>query len=249
VQLIVNADDLGYSPAVNREIFEWIGRGCVSSATLMANAPCVEEAAARLGDYPRCSFGVHLNVEELAPLRPDPALAPLLDDTGSFARKLRSARLTPAVLRAVFAEWCAQVDRLRQLGVQPTHFDSHHHAHNVPRMLPVLAALRRRYGIPCARITMNVFEAAQRRSLRVRAAKRLYNLALRHACGFRTSDGFAFLRTAFEVEPGELARYPTLELMSHPGHPRYEDETQLLGRLADRLPGRTLIGYRELARA
>ena len=44
--LIINADDLGYDPAVTQGIFEAMRGGVVSSATLMVNSPHAERAAA-----------------------------------------------------------------------------------------------------------------------------------------------------------------------------------------------------------
>lgn len=249
LRLIVNADDLGYSATVNDAIFDRIARGSVSSASLMANAPALEAALERVSGFPSCSFGIHLNVEEFAPLRPAPALLPILDEQGRFARRLRSARLTPSLLRAVHAEWCAQIERLRDRGVRLSHIDSHHHAHNLPGMLPVLAALRRRYGIRCARLTMNLFEAGQRKARSTRVKKALYNWALRHFCGFRTTAAFAYLRTAFLLPPDVLARLGSVELMAHPGHPGFEEETLLLERLGDgRLPPHELTSYDGFAR-
>ena len=109
--LIVNADDLGYSSEVNQAIFQWMERGRLSSASLLANGPCIEEALGRLSEFPRCSFGVHLNLEEFSPLRPDPALSPLMDGAGRLTRRLRATRRTPSLLRAIYAEWCAQIPR------------------------------------------------------------------------------------------------------------------------------------------
>jgi chitin disaccharide deacetylase len=246
LRVIINADDLGYSRVVNRAVFDWMARQKVSSASLIANAPCLEGALERIPEFPGVSFGVHLNVEEFAPLRPQPGLAPLLNDQGCFARRLRTVRRSPSVLRAVYGEWCAQIDRLRAGRVPLSHLDSHYHAHNLPEMLPLLAALRRRYGIPAARITMNLFAPSESKSARVLAVKGIYNGALRYVCGFRTTDAFAFLKTAFQVERGRLERSATVELMTHPGHPGYEDETQLLGALEERLPPHRLITYRDL---
>jgi predicted glycoside hydrolase/deacetylase ChbG (UPF0249 family) len=249
LHLIVNADDLGRSPEVNQAIFKWMERGRLSSASLLANGPGLEEALGRLPEFSGCSFGVHLNVEEFPPLRPAPALAPLLDGEGHLTKRLRSTRRTPALLRAVYGEWCAQIEKLRSRGVQPSHLDSHYHAHSLPEMLPLLAALRRRYGIPCARVAMNLFEPGERKPVHLRVFKRLYNAALRGLCGFRTTNALAFLQTGFRVPARDLERLGTVELMSHPGHSGFEDETRLLANLSDgRLPPHRLISYHDLAR-
>ncbi len=246
LRLIINADDLGYSTAVNSAIFRWIEAGKVTSATLMANAPGLDDALRRVRDFPQASFGVHLNIEEFAPLTGNPDLAPLVDADGSFARRTRTVRRTARLLRAIYGEWCAQIERVQAGGVQVSHIDSHHHSHNLPEMLPVVGALRRRFGIRHARITMNLFEPTERKSPRTLLLKTLYNGALRYFCGYRTTAAFTYLRTAFALDPERLGQCGTVELMSHPGHPRYEDETALLATL-ERLPPHRLISYRELS--
>ena len=45
IAIIVNADDLGMSAAVNEATFDLMSRGRISSATLLANAPAAREAA------------------------------------------------------------------------------------------------------------------------------------------------------------------------------------------------------------
>lgn len=56
--LIVNADDLGYDPAIDRGIFEAHRRGLVTSATAMVDTPF---AAAALAEAPpSLAIGLHL---------------------------------------------------------------------------------------------------------------------------------------------------------------------------------------------
>ena len=64
MEVIVNADDLGMTPETNKAIFESMEQGSVTSATLLANGPFVEEACDQLSRFPHCSFGAHLNVTE-----------------------------------------------------------------------------------------------------------------------------------------------------------------------------------------
>ncbi|QLQ06530.1 MAG: ChbG/HpnK family deacetylase [Anaerolineae bacterium] len=42
--LIINADDLGYSPTVNRAIADLFAAGLITSASLLVNQPASEEA-------------------------------------------------------------------------------------------------------------------------------------------------------------------------------------------------------------
>src|SRR5260370_3831130 len=62
--LIVNADDFGQSPGVNRGIIEAHERGIVTSASLMVRWPAAAEAAAYARLHPRLSVGLHLDFGE-----------------------------------------------------------------------------------------------------------------------------------------------------------------------------------------
>src|SRR5512142_879799 len=63
--LIINADDLGYDPAVTRGILRAMREGVVSSATFMVNTP-FSEAAAR--EARGLAIGLHLNLARGTPV-------------------------------------------------------------------------------------------------------------------------------------------------------------------------------------
>lgn len=60
--LIVNADDLGMSTAVNDGIFAAHEGGIVTSASLMVARPAAEEAAEALVRFPELAVGLHLEL-------------------------------------------------------------------------------------------------------------------------------------------------------------------------------------------
>ena len=63
-RLIVNADDLGYDPEIDRGILEAHARGIVTRATAMVDTPF---AAARCGPRrPRCGVGLHAVLDPAA---------------------------------------------------------------------------------------------------------------------------------------------------------------------------------------
>jgi predicted glycoside hydrolase/deacetylase ChbG (UPF0249 family) len=245
---IVNADDLGCAPDVNRAIFELIERGRVTSATLMANGPAVEEAARELKKYPRASFGVHLNLTEFAPLAPSEGLAPVLGADGKFNDNIRRIRLDGSIKTAILTEWCAQVDRLRALGVNLTHFDSHHHVHTVAGLFPVLKTLQSRYGIRRVRLTRNLYDAGQKLRPGLRPAKGVWNMALRHIYSTRTTTTFTSLESFHSQVRHGYKPAGTIELMVHPGNKDFVDETSLLaGPWIETVePRMELISYHEL---
>ena len=67
-RLIINADDLGISKDVNKQIEECIHIGCITSSSLMANGPAFEDGIRIAKQYPQISVGVHLNIVEFTPL-------------------------------------------------------------------------------------------------------------------------------------------------------------------------------------
>ena len=250
MRIITNADDLGYSSKVNEEIFTLAEEGLVTSSTLLANAPACREACARVQRFPRCSFGVHLNLTEFRPLSDAVGLGALLGPDGSFVngRVREVANLRP-LHPAIYLEFCTQIDFLQAHGVPVVHLDSHHHVHTIPALFPVLKAVQRRYGIRRVRISLNVYNSADPRGTRRLLFKKwVFNTLLRCWFPTRTADAFSDL-TAFAQKRALIsAKYSTIEIMLHPGGPKSELETLALKSIAATDPDfrRSLIPYRDL---
>jgi predicted glycoside hydrolase/deacetylase ChbG (UPF0249 family) len=62
--LIVNADDLGLSEAVNEGVFAAHEQGIVTSASLMVGRPAAAAAVAELSEHPDLAIGLHLEAGE-----------------------------------------------------------------------------------------------------------------------------------------------------------------------------------------
>jgi predicted glycoside hydrolase/deacetylase ChbG (UPF0249 family) len=62
--LIVNADDFGQSPGINRGIIEAHEQGIVTSASLMTRWLAAGEAALYAKQFPKLSVGLHLDLGE-----------------------------------------------------------------------------------------------------------------------------------------------------------------------------------------
>lgn len=230
MRIIVNADDLGMSKEVNEAIFEGMRRGSITSATMLANGVALTSAAQNLHHFPKCSFGVHLNLTEFLPLcaENDMELSKILDANGHFnGNRIREIRLGQRMLKAIFREWCSQVENLMRLGVHPSHFDAHHHVHTIPELLPVLTALRMRFRISKIRMSRNLYEDRERPSELLLAKKKLYNLGLR-AIGFRTTRIFTDLVTYVKMCSEQAPHAATAELMTHPGSNPGGEEAKLL---------------------
>jgi len=103
-RLIVNADDFGFSSGVNRGIVEAYEHGIVTSTSMMVGQSAADHAAAYARDHPALGVGLHL--------------------------ELPRSLLRRDVAANVHARARAQLERFRALvGRDPTHIDSHRHAH------------------------------------------------------------------------------------------------------------------------
>lgn len=223
VQVIVNADDLGIGREVNDAIFEMIGLGHVTSATLMANGPQVEHAIARLADFPQASFGIHLNLTEFQPISGPKGLQSLLRDDGEFHGQISQVKIGQELISAVARELGAQIEFLRSRNVGISHFDSHHHVHTLPWLFPVVKYLQIKFRIRRARITWNAYDQVRRPSRALYAKKCLYNFALRNLVRTVTTEGFSDLPAFIENAKSERISPRTYEIMVHPGASKEED--------------------------
>ncbi|MBM7587916.1 putative glycoside hydrolase/deacetylase ChbG (UPF0249 family) [Bacillus pakistanensis] len=147
MRLIVNADDFGYSTAINEGIIEGHLNGIVTSATAMANMPGIEQAATLSKKHPSLGVGIHLVLTCGSPLHPHvPSLVNI--EGGFHSLKNFNANFQ---LEEIYKEWKSQIDRVISLGIHPTHLDSHHHVHAHEDILPVSLQLAKEYGLPLRR--------------------------------------------------------------------------------------------------
>jgi predicted glycoside hydrolase/deacetylase ChbG (UPF0249 family) len=125
--IVVNGDDLGASPGVNRGMAEVHRRGLLTSVSLMVNLPASQEGAGLARELPGLSVGLHAN---------------LTDASGRALVDIETGERCRAVLQE-------QMRSFRELtGRPPTHLDSHHNLHRNPRLLPYFLEVADRYGLP-----------------------------------------------------------------------------------------------------
>jgi predicted glycoside hydrolase/deacetylase ChbG (UPF0249 family) len=132
-RLVVNADDFGASPGVNRGIAETHEHGIVTSASLMVRGPAAEEAARYARRSAELAVGLHVELQRWRVRRL----------TWPRARSAHTLQTDAA------KELREQVDAFRRLvGRDPTHLDSHHHRHRIESLRPVFAEVAQELQIP-----------------------------------------------------------------------------------------------------
>jgi len=257
-RLIVNADDFGLAPGVNRAILELHAAEVLTSATLMAQAASTEEAVKMALAMPTLGVGCHIVLVDGTPVSEMRVIPSLVDRaTGFFYPTLSSflMRLFTARIRSadVEAEAAAQIALLQSFGLRLTHVDTHKHMHMFPGILrPVLRAAKAA-GIHAIR---NPFEpiwslnattdAPELRRAEVILLRRFESRFRRivEEEGFKTTDGaVGVLATGYiniATVNALITALPegTFELVCHPG---YRDEP--LAR-----PNKRLLESREIER-
>jgi predicted glycoside hydrolase/deacetylase ChbG (UPF0249 family) len=125
--LIINADDFGYTPGVNRGIIEAHYNGVVTSTSLVVTAPSSVEAAKLARKCSRLSVGLHFVATNED--------GPLFDlDNVNMARE---------ELDRQYQTFCDLAGQL------PTHLDSHHHVHlRVDTLTPVIVTWAQEHALP-----------------------------------------------------------------------------------------------------
>ena len=151
-RLVINADDLGFTPGVNRGIFECAAAGSVTCASVMVNTPGFDDAMAGKASV-KLGLGLHLNLIDGRPLTKAPSLCDAATgDFHPFATFLARATAGAFVKRELVAEVTAQLQRLKSAGVAITHIDSHRHTHVHPMVWPAVVEATRAHGVRFIRI-------------------------------------------------------------------------------------------------
>ncbi len=220
-QLVVNADDFGFTPDVNQGIVEAHRRGILTATTLMATGDAFDDAVRLARETPSLDVGCHLVLiggrSLVTGVRFPATVAQLL---GALAR--RRIRL--------YDELAAQTRRVIAAGIRPTHLDTHKHTHLAPPVLDAVGRVARDFGIPWVRrpfdFPMGALGAPRLTRL-VNGALgllrgRFQRMLAAHGC--RTVDHFAGFQLTGRLGCEELvalaAALPegSTELMCHPGH-------------------------------
>jgi predicted glycoside hydrolase/deacetylase ChbG (UPF0249 family) len=238
-QLIVNADDYGLTPGINRAVQSLFEQRALTSATLMAGSACADDAVAYARSHPTFGVGCHIVLLDGNPVAPPSEVSSLLrpghanfyPTLGEFLRALFAGRI---LKEHIERETTAQLTRLTGPGIQPSHVDTHKHTHMFPDVLgPVLRAAKSA-GVRAIR---NPFEPAwsvavtksapRLRKTEVTVLRTLYcnrfTSAVRQA-GLATCDGTIGIAATGSLDTATLRDIlqampdGTWELVCHPGH-------------------------------
>ena len=141
--LIVNADDFGLSPGINRGIAKAHDKGIVTSASLMVRPAAAADAVALWRQRPSLGLGLHLDLAEWA------------YRDGAWVELYRTAALGDAA--DIESEIQRQLETFRRLtGTEPDHVDSHQHVHRDEPIRSAVLRLAEALNIPVRHLTPEV---------------------------------------------------------------------------------------------
>jgi len=233
-RLILNADDFGLTPGINRAIAELHAAGFLTSATLMAAGPAFADALTIAQAHPKLGIGCHIVLTDGTPISPPETIPTLLapdrkhlrPTLTDFLRDLLLGRIAPA---EIHREALAQILHLQHHGIRVTHLDTHKHTHIFPQVIRPLLAAAAEAGVPAIR---NPFEPAHapshallQRRLQI-AALNLFQPAFnRIAAVTPRPDGTFGISATGGLNPQtlrdllqHLPSSGTYELLCHPGY-------------------------------
>jgi chitin disaccharide deacetylase len=239
-QVILNADDFGLTTGVNEGIIRAHRDGILSSTTLMANGLAFDDAVERAKENPKLGVGCHLVLIGGRCVAPPNQIPTLVDPDGNLPATLPAfvTKVTSGRIRAddIATELRAQIEKIRRASIDPSHVDTHKHAHAHPRVLSIVCRVAKELGINRIRqpiesfrdswvttasdrkgTTTQVVAAAAVRSIapRFRATLKKYELT--------TPKHFLGLAMTGQMGPETLKRMieslgdDTTEIMFHPG--------------------------------
>ena len=210
--LVVNADDFGFTRDVNRGIVEAHRNGILTATTLMAVGDAFDDAVRLARENPRLDVGCHL----------------VLVGSPGFPQTVPQLILAVRGL-PVYDLLRAQVRKIVDAGVEPTHLDTHKHTHLLPPVLDAVARISEEFKIPWVRRPFDFPMEAGGIGWTKRAVSKAFGVVRgrfepalsRHRC--RSTDHFAGFRITGNYDAEYLQKLihelpeGSTEFMCHPG--------------------------------
>ena len=239
-RLILNADDFGLTPGINRAIGELHSAGVLTSATLMAHGPAFADAVAVAQAHPTLGVGCHIVLTDGIPVSSPESIPTLIGPDGKSFRPslidfLRALFLGRIREDDIAREAFAQVQKLQFAGIQPTHLDTHKHTHLFPTVLRPLLEVAEQAQIRAVRnpfepqFSLALNQGSTTRRLAIQFINRLrprFDAVIRaHQGRIATTNGTVAISATGELDATTLSQIltamppdGTYELCCHPGY-------------------------------
>jgi predicted glycoside hydrolase/deacetylase ChbG (UPF0249 family) len=146
LHVINNADDFGYSNAINYGIIDAHRHGILNSTTIMANMGGFDHAVELSKENPNLAIGVHCTLTCGKSILPNHETLITKDQ---LFKKLSFWEQNDSVVDdgEVYREFKAQIEKVLSSGIQITHLDSHHHIHRYKNNTAIIIKLAKEFDL------------------------------------------------------------------------------------------------------
>ena len=190
-RVIINADDFGVSPGVNRAVIKGWQEGVLTSASLMVTGAACDEAVDLARQNPGLQVGLHLTLVQGRSVLQQGGFPELTDREGNFPNDPVLAGMRMFFIRSLHrqlrSEIEAQIEKFIATGLPLSHIDGHLNIHMHPTVFDILCPLLAKYDISSFRLSSERLGPELRM-----AGNRLFGKAL---------DAFIFGRLASRCGP------------------------------------------------
>jgi len=228
--LRITADDFGLTPGVTDGILQAFEKGIVTHTSVLVGGLDFDRTVNLAREKPGLGVGVHLCSTMGRPALSASKVPSLVDADGrfflikSFVFRALLGRLDKGQL---LSEWSAQIERVLEADIQPTHVDSHHHIHQLPFCFSVVRELVKKYKIPYVRRPVERWDRLT--GMRSMVKRFCFRVLCARSWPAQTSDTFFGLPLQEHPDYAEVLGHfvrnlphGLCEVMVHPG---IEDET------------------------
>ena len=192
-KLIINAEDFGFSSKINNGIIYAHKNGIVRNASIIVTKDGFQEAVDFVKQNPQLDIGIHLDLDKFFNIDHEIGLVMALINN-------------PLQIDEISQEIKEQINKLKNLGINPTHISSHHSAHLDINIFPIVCVIAKEYNIKIVQFPERFYLNGQQKHTEYRAILEQYNLFfIPH-----------FIRGWYLGNIDE--EYAVAELVTHPGY-------------------------------
>ncbi len=227
LELIINADDLGFSKGINYAVLKANNEGFLTHSSLMANMSYFNHAIKEIIPKTKnLNIGVHLNLTCGKSLSNSKKLSNKGIFKNSFITLLFKPK-TAKVLYEIEQELELQILKIKEKGIKITHIDGHEHIHIIPSINKIVKKLAHKYNIPRIReINENFKQSYNANRKTISFVNYIKYMLLKFLSFFNDNTrevGFYSILNTCEINADNLFcfletqnKYTKIEIMLHP---------------------------------
>jgi chitin disaccharide deacetylase len=204
-KLIVNADDFGYSTAVNQAIIKAFDQGVLTSCSLMVGEVAFDEAVELAHTRPKLAVGLHLVLICGRAVLPASKIPHLVDSQGNFPLDpfLTGVKyyFSSTAQKELREEIYAQMEKFAGTKLPFSHVDGHLHLHMHPTVFAILSEAAEKFKVKRVRLPretlVHTLRLRQRNLFMKLVWWAVFHLLSRHANNLLKNRGFTSVERVY----------------------------------------------------